>query len=66
MTSETARVDPATIELADDEPDDLDRYIAELARTDPELPAWLDAELARDEREAAPGERRPPAPATTA
>lgn len=50
MTSETTRIDPATIDLADDEPDDLDRYIATLSRTDPELPAWLDAQLARDAR----------------
>ncbi len=59
MTSETTRIDPATIDLADDEPDDLDRYIATLSRTDPELPAWLDAQLARDAQEAAGNGHRP-------
>ncbi len=49
MDTTTARIDPATVELADDEPDDLERLIAELSVDDPGLPARIEAAVARQE-----------------
>lgn len=49
----STRTDPATVELADDAPDDLEREIAAETARDPAYPALLAAEIARQDHEAA-------------
>lgn len=55
MTATTStRNDPATLAPADDALDDLERDIAEETSRNPAYPALLAAEIARQDREAAP------------